>query len=44
VFSQHVEKAMAELSHEPPPARGAKHGATAPGPKGGSGSSKVAAE
>ena len=44
VFSQHVEKAMAELAHEPPPARGAKHGATAPGPKGGSGSSKVAAE
>ena len=44
VFSQHVEKAMAELSHEPPPVRGAKHGATAPGPKGGSGSSKVAAE
>jgi hopanoid biosynthesis associated radical SAM protein HpnH len=36
VFSQHVEKAMADMAHEPPPARGAKHG--------GSGSSKVAAE
>ncbi len=44
VFSQHVEKAMAELSQEPTPVRGAKHGATAPGDKGGSGSSKVAAE
>jgi hopanoid biosynthesis associated radical SAM protein HpnH len=36
VFSQHVEKAMADMEHEPPAARGAKHG--------GSGSSKVAAE
>ncbi len=36
VFSQHVEKAMADLAHEPPPAKGAKHG--------GSGSAKVAAE
>jgi hopanoid biosynthesis associated radical SAM protein HpnH len=31
VFSRHVEKAMAELAHEPPAKRGAKHGATAPG-------------
>ncbi len=36
VFSKHVEKTMAELAHEPPPAKGAKHG--------GSGSTRVAAE
>jgi hypothetical protein len=28
VFSRHVEKAMAEMAHEPK--RGAKHGGTAP--------------
>ena len=31
VFSRHVQRAMAEMAHEPPPAkqrRGAKHGGT----------------
>ena len=31
VFSRHVQQAMAEMAHEPPPAkrRGAKHGGAA---------------
>ncbi len=30
VFSRHVEKAMADMAHEPPAKRGAKHGGSAP--------------